>query len=268
MVERVGGQPHRRRRRVRWPARADLPRAPPRPAARRAASSTCRCAAAAFRSRTPSPPLRSAPGGVVPQWSRSSSTRRTASKAAPAAVRSTRSPPRGVVASAGGRRPARAWYGRRAAPGPPGRGWRRARAARGTSRRAASSSSTGVAGVRRGARRGVRCRPIRPGRRRARASRGPGPTRPRSGAVPRRGSRSGSSGVQPAHAGRRTPGEALGNTGQRPQRRAVRPARLPGDREVDEPRGRRLDGRPVGVHQVGQLVEGGLARQRRGHQGQ
>ena len=41
-------------------------------------SSTCSPAAVALRSRTPRPPLRSAPGGWVPHWSSSSSIRRTA----------------------------------------------------------------------------------------------------------------------------------------------------------------------------------------------
>ena len=55
-----------------------------------------------MRSRTASAPLRSATGGWVPQWSTSSSTRRTASKAALAAARSTSAASRSEVATSGG----------------------------------------------------------------------------------------------------------------------------------------------------------------------
>ncbi len=99
--------------------------------------------AAAFRSRTESPPPRSSPGGSLPQWSRSSSTRWTASNAAPAAARSTRAAERDVVAMSGTRstgslvvRPSRS-----ASPTSPGS---TRTPPRGTSSRRASSSSSGV----------------------------------------------------------------------------------------------------------------------------
>ena len=99
----------------------------------------------ALRSRTPSPPLRSAPGGCVPQWSSSSSRRRTVSKAAPAAARSTWARSRAEVATSGssptGSRVVRP--SRRARPTSPGS--TTTPPPRGTSSRRASSSSAGVA---------------------------------------------------------------------------------------------------------------------------
>ena len=65
-------------------------------------SSSWAKSAAAFRSRTARAPVRRATGGWVPQWSTSSSTRRTASNAAPAAARSTCAGSRSEVATSGG----------------------------------------------------------------------------------------------------------------------------------------------------------------------
>ena len=108
-------------------------------------SSTCSPAAVALRSRTPRPPLRSAPGGWVPHWSSSSSIRRTASNAAPAAARSTSPWSRSEVASSGrsstGSRVVRP--PRSAMPTSPGS--TTTPPPRGTSSLRASSSSAGVA---------------------------------------------------------------------------------------------------------------------------
>ena len=120
-----------------------------RPRSRRAApavaSSRCRAVAVAFRSRTPSPPLRSAAGGSAPHRSSSSSSRRTASNAAPAATPSTCCSRRARWWPAPARRRrGRAWSGRRAAPARPRRAPRRCRCRAGTSSRRESSSSAGV----------------------------------------------------------------------------------------------------------------------------
>ena len=107
-------------------------------------SSTCSSRATALRSRTASPPLRSTLGGCTPQWSSSSSTRRTTSKAAPAAVRATSAASRADVASGGtsstGSRVVRP--PRSARPTSPGS--TTASPSRGTSRRRLISSSAGV----------------------------------------------------------------------------------------------------------------------------
>ncbi len=107
-------------------------------------SSRCRAVDVVLRSRTPRPPLRSADGGAAPQRSSSSSILRTASNAAPAAVRSTRACSRAPVARVGTAstgstvvRPPR-----RATPTSPGTC---AVVPRGTSRRRARSSSAGDA---------------------------------------------------------------------------------------------------------------------------
>ncbi len=65
-------------------------------------SSTCSSSARARRSRTPRPPVRSTDAGAEPQWSSSSSTRRTASNAAPAAARVACAGSWAVVTSSGG----------------------------------------------------------------------------------------------------------------------------------------------------------------------
>ncbi len=112
-------------------------------------SATCSSEAAALRSRTARPPLRRTFGGRSPQESSSSSTRRTASNAAPAAVRSTRTCSRGLVAS-GGRsstgaavvRPPRTAIP--TCPGSSSVAGPRPSACWGTSRPCASASSTGV----------------------------------------------------------------------------------------------------------------------------
>ena len=112
------------------------------------ASSTCSSRATALRSRTARPPLRSTLGGCTPQWSSSSSTRRTTSKAAPAAVRATSAGSRdGRGQAAAPRRPAPVVVRppRSARPTSPGR--TTVSPSRGTSRRRLISSSAGRRGL-------------------------------------------------------------------------------------------------------------------------
>ncbi len=151
------------------------------------ASSTWRWMAAAFSSRTPRPPLRSAAAGWLPQWSSSSSIRRTASKAAPAPARSTMSAPRSAVAISG------AW-GERLAGGPPAAQHqpdlaRHDDGARGARHQQLARQQLLGRGLRVLGQHGVpgRCRwsPRRPRRRRARAAPGPRATAPRGGPPPR-----------------------------------------------------------------------------------
>ena len=106
-------------------------------------SSSCTTSADALRSRTATAPVRSATGGAVPQWSTSSSTRRTTSNAAPAAARSTWSGERSEVAISGARstRSRVVWPPRTAIWTSPG--VRTSPGRPGTSRPRASSSSAG-----------------------------------------------------------------------------------------------------------------------------
>ena len=195
------------------------------------ASSTCSRTAVALRSRTPRPPLRSTPGGRVPQWSSSSSTRRTASNAAPAATLSTREASREEVGTSGARstgsvvvRPPRST--RPTSPGsttePPPRG---------TSSRRASSSSGGEQGA---------------GRRRDLGE-------PLGDLLGRRGLRG--AGPQPAYAGVEPADQQVGHARQRPQPGGG----LPHQRQVAQVRECRVGGGRVRVHQRPQLLRCGLA---------
>ena len=136
----VGSQPASRSSVMPWSSRPAAEAVSTTSAA--TSGSTWSRVAVARRSRTPRPPAFSAPGGWVPQRSSSSSVRRTSSKAAPAAARSTSDCSRSEVASGDGlsipsgrrarrtdqgkvtwrssRRASRPWATRDAvAPGPP-----------------------------------------------------------------------------------------------------------------------------------------------------
>ena len=108
-------------------------------------SSRCSATAVDLRSRTPSPPLRSAEGGVAPQRSSSSSIRRTVSNAAPAPVRSTSALSLVAVATVGTSSTASGVVRPPRIATPTSPGTCAVAPPRGTSRRRDSSSSAGEA---------------------------------------------------------------------------------------------------------------------------
>ncbi len=197
----------------------------------------------------------------MPQWSSSSSTRRTASKAAPAAVRSTRAEGRGVVTRVGGE------------VGPRRR------------RPAATQREPHLA-------RHVH-EPVATGDEKPVGEQLLGGGRGRSGTyVGQRGSRASGSTLrvdvlEQGPRGRRDLGQPAlhllgrGVAGERPDpadarsgatREALRDARerahpagrLPGDGQVDKPFQRRRNGAGLGEDERGELVRGGLTRHHEG----